>query len=189
VVGRIARNSNIAPDTNWKTSRIPGQDFERVFADMKARIFLEALPMSPFQELFDQSIHCLRTITNAANVYSQNDLLCGNPRLRTGIPLSHPFFESVNKIETKFPKQVFEWFDAGFNNSTSLDQRSNQLLTQYRIPQSRVYQGLASRSLAHVVFRSFKRAGQDTIDASRYPYSCLHTVSLADALSREPFSD
>jgi hypothetical protein len=112
LVGRIVRNGTYcSADTNWK-SRCPGQDYEVPFPEIKAKLSIEAIPHPGLEEAFEESIKCLRMITNANNVAGKLDIFCGNPKFaRSSIPLSHSFFEPLNKEGSKYPEVVFEWLD------------------------------------------------------------------------------
>jgi hypothetical protein len=118
VLGKIGgQGTYCASDTNWKKGRRPGQDQELGINEVKARLMLEPVPgMEPE---FDLSKEFMRRFTNENNVHDKEDVFCGNPKGRRAIPITHPFFEQLNKAETKYSDTVYEWLNDGLVHGMS----------------------------------------------------------------------
>ena len=107
VVGRVAREGTYcSPDTGWIRGRKPGQEKEFAFPNIKAKLMLEPPPDPALRICFENSVNFLRTITNANNCFTRADVFCGSNMI---IPLSHPFFESRYKTDTRYSNAVIEW--------------------------------------------------------------------------------
>jgi hypothetical protein len=58
----------------------------------------------------------LRELSNAYKILPKKDVFCGNTT-RPTIPLAQNFFETKDKIDTKYPIRCYEWLSSALNRS------------------------------------------------------------------------